>query len=386
MQHGKSSGKSSLWAALGLAGLCACAEETGPGGPAGEPQAPECAGVDAPEPVTVETTVSVVATGPAARVGSFSRQLSPYFIADGSGLYWHDARGSVFAHHPGEAGAVELLQWAEPVEGELRESFILGIAASADQIYVTNGYVPTDVYELRGISDFRGPSRLLAVPKQGGPASLVLETEDSTLWPITVEGDRLIVVAQGTGGLSYHQVNLAEPEPRLERLPVKGSWYIEPYFAGDGLVWRVAERIVLTSGFDEAEPRRITLMAGEGFSVGPGYVMTERLHSEGTVAFIDTVDLQGKSRTCTQVPSSAPLIFLESFPAPLHVYYFNWVPGDDLADLAAHTELVQLELATGALTRLNLPGITVQNIRIVGQDAESLYVVNGDALLAIQKP
>jgi hypothetical protein len=381
MQHGKS-----LWATLGLAGLCACAEETGPGVPAGEPQAPECAGVDVPEPVTVETTVSVVATGPAAPVGSFSRQLSPYFIADGSGLYWHDARGSVFAHHPGEAGAVELLQWAEPVEGELRESFILGIAASADQVYVTNGY-PTDVSDLRGIGDFRGPSRLLAVPKQGGPASLVLETEDSTLWPITVEGDRLIVMAQGTGGLSYHQVNLAEPEPRLERLPLKGSYeFDEPRFAGDGLVWHVAQRIVLTSGFDEAEPRRITLIGWEGFSVGPGYVMTLRSNSEGTV-FIDTVDLQGKSRSCAQVPSSAPLSFVESFPAPLHVYYVNWVPGDDLAELAAHTELVQLELATGALTRLNLPGITVQNsIRIVGQDAESLYVVNGDTLLAIQKP
>jgi hypothetical protein len=36
---------------------------------------------------------------------------------------------------------------------------------------------------------------------------------------------------------------------------------------------------------------------------------------------------------------------------------------------------------------MNLPGITVQPyIIIVGQDAESLYVRNGDALLAIQKP
>jgi hypothetical protein len=152
---------------------------------------------------------------------------------------------------------------------------------------------------------------------------------------------------------------------------------------GDGLV--------LSSGFDDAEPRQVAGLTGDDFSVGPGYVMARRPGSERT--FIDTVAQQdGHARSCTQVPSSAPLSFFNELAAPLHIYYFtlgNWVPenDNDLADLWAHTELAQLELATGALTLINLPGITVQPyIIIVGQDAESLYVRNGDALLAIQKP
>jgi hypothetical protein len=375
-QLGDSRGKTGLHAALGLVALCACSNADDGANGFGDPN---CVGSDAPEPVIVDATVRVVATGQ-ERIVSLSTQLSPAFIADGSGIYWHDTRGAVFAQRRGET-SVQLLPSAERVDGAPREAFILGMAASADQIYVAEGYLPTNLIDYFGIGEFDPPSRLLAVPKQGGPATVVLESEDSTLWPLAAIGERLIVMAlaDAVEGVSYYQVELGDP--RLQPLPLGGPNNYLPRSAGDALYWVNGEHL-MRSGFDDAQPQQVTSMTSFDFSVGPGYVLTREAPNA-----INTVDVQDGSSACTQLPRSAPLNSSAVALAPRHIYYLTLKDGGSGNYLTASGELVQLELETGALTRMNMPGITLQNdLAILGQDAESLYVQNGDTLLAVQKP
>jgi hypothetical protein len=375
MQHGKR-GKSALWAALGLAGLCACGEETGQGEvPAeGSGVAEECAGAEAPEPVSVDAEVSVVATdqAPFDRVDG---ELSQQFFTDGSGIYWNDFE-TVFAQRQGEAGFVELLSLSgiERADGEPGTLTVLNMAAGADQLYVS------DVY-LENLVGFP-PSRILSVPKQGGPATVVLESEDSTLWPIAVDGARLIVMVQGEGGASYQQVNLEDPQ--LEPLPLQAPSSF-PRVIGNTMYW-LEEGVVLRSGFDDAQPQQFTRLTDLDFSVGPDYLMTRGASRAGR-SVVKTLDVQDGSSNCTVVPRSAPLNSSAVALAPRHIYYVtlrNRVPADDLT---AYGEIVQLELDTGALTRLNMPGIILDvAVALVAQDAESLYVLNGNTLLAVRKP
>jgi hypothetical protein len=425
------SGKNSVRAALGLALLCACgnAADTegnpiGGGSQAPKPvtdgnpsgggfQAPElvtegnpsgggfqapkpvteenpsCVGAEAPEPVTVEATVSIIATGQDRIDAIIDTELSPAFIADGSGIYWHDTRGSVYAQRRGEAGVVQLLQGAERVEGAARASYILGMAASADQLYVTDGHLPTNAIDYYGIQEIEPPSRLLAVPKQGGPAIVLIESEDSTLWPIAALGDRLIVVGLGGNdsedGVSLYQVDLREP--RLEPLPPRPQFSVLRS-AGDAMYWLDHRSSLMRSGFDDAQPREITGMTNLNFSVGPGYVMTRDWPPSTTGPIvINTVDVQDGSSSCIQLPSSAPMNSGTVALEPLHIHYVTLHNRRPDTNIGADGELVQLALDTGALTRMSMPGIALQyDVAIVGQDAENLYVQNGDTLLAVQKP
>jgi hypothetical protein len=391
-------GKNSLCTIVGLAILCACADAadtegnpSGGGSQAPEPVTagnPSCVGSKAPEPVTVEAAVSVVATGQDRISIIIDPQLSAAFIADGSGIYWNDGRGSVYAQQRGEAGVVQLLQGAERVEGATRESYVLGMAASADQLYVTDGYLPTNLIDYLGIQELDPPSRLLAVPKQGGPATVLLESEDSTLWPIAALGDRLIVVGLARrnrfDGVSLYQVPLGNP--RLEPMPPRPEFNVLRS-AGDAMYWLDDRQILMRSGFDDAQPREITGTTNLNFSVGPDYVITRGWAGPTGPTVINTVDVRDGSSSCIQLPSSAPMNSHAVALAPLHIYYVTLRNRLPETDLMAYGELVQLELDTGALTRLNMPGITLQhNVDIVGQDAERLYVQNGDTLLAVRKP
>jgi hypothetical protein len=322
----------------------------------------------------VDAEVNVIATDqePFDRVDG---ELSQQFFTDGSGIYWNDFE-SVIAQRRGEAGVEQLLSVSgvERADGEPGVLTVLNMTASADQLYVSDGYVAN-----LAVSP---PSRILSVPKQGGPATVVLESEDSTLWPIAVDGERLIVMAQGEGGASYQQVDLGNPQ--LEPLPLRAPSSF-PRVIGNTMYW-LEDGVVLRSGFDDAQPERVARLTNFDFSVGPDYVMTRGASRTGETV-LNTLGVQNGSSNCTVVPRSAPVNYEAPALAPQHVYYFtlnNRAPGDYVT---AYAELVQLELTTGALTRLNMPGVTVgEGVAIVAQDAERLYVLNDDTLLAVRKP
>jgi hypothetical protein len=387
---GQSGGKCALSVGLGLLTLSACATEESPGGASVDP---DCADFAPAEPTTLDANVRVVATG--QNPIRSEMPLTPALIADDSGVYWYDTDGFVFAQHRGEAEVVQLLQGVELVHEEGVEvedttpvRRVASMTTDADWVFVTDRYLPWG-------SDEGGQprSRLLSIPKQGGPANVLLELEDESIWVLAADGSRLIVMVVAdapdprTGGIDrgYYQVNPADP--RLEPLPLQAS-YSTSRVSGNAMYW-TENRTLLRSGFDDAAPQQVTRLHNDDFSVGPGYFLSEDLLLVTTRLF-----LQDEGSSCARLlPSIRPFTSYGAALDPQHVYYSatpvygsaDYTTSTDYSTLTA--ELVRADVTSGALARLNTPGITLKpNVAILGHDSESLYIENGDTLLAIQKP
>jgi hypothetical protein len=73
---------------------------------------------------------------------------------------------------------------------------------------------------------------------------------------------------------------------------------------------------------------------------------------------------------------------------PQYVYYYAspvYALTDDGTPKSG--ELVRADVTSGALARLNTPGVTLKpSVAVLGHDSDSLYIENGDTLLAIRKP
>jgi hypothetical protein len=386
MQFGQSGGKYALFAGLGLLALAACASEESPGGASVDP---DCADFAPSEPTTLDANVRVVATG--QNPIRSEMPLTPALIADDSGVYWYDTDGFVFGQHRGEAEVVQLLQGVERVEhieGVEVESTepilgVLSMTTDADRVFVTDGYLQTGLDYIT-VGEFKPRSRLLSIPKQGGPATVLLELEDKTLWVLAADGPRLIVMAVADD-VRYYQVSLAEP--RLEPLALQAPYYASRV-SGNAMYW-TENRVLLRSGFDDDAPQQVTRLHNDEFSVGPGYFLSEDLLLVTTRLF-----LQGEGSSCARLlPRMRPFTSYGAALDPQYLYY-SATPvyglagsstSPDYSTLSA--ELIRADVTSGALARLNTPGITLKPyLPILGHDSESFYIENGDTLLAIQKP
>jgi hypothetical protein len=391
MQLGQSGGKYALSAGLGLLALSACATEDSPGGADVDP---DCADFAAQDPITLNADVRVVATG---QNPIWSETPSaPALIADDSGVYWYDTDGFVFTRHRGEAEVVQLLQGAEVVhiEGvEIEDTRtirrVVSMATDADRVFVTDRFLPVG-WEPDADAELQPRSRLRSIPKQGGPADVLLEFADKSIWVLATDGSRLIVrvVADQpdpqTGLIDdgYYQVNPADP--RLEPLPLQVPFSASSRVSGNAVYW-TENLTLLRSGFDDAAPQEVTRLHNDDFSIGPDYFL-----SKDSLLVTARFFVQDEGASCARLlPRIHPFAsYGEALDAQYVYYYASPVYSTSTTDDGTLSgDLVRADVTSGALARLNTPGITLQtNVAILGHDSESLYVENGDTLLAIQKP
>jgi hypothetical protein len=363
--------KTPLYVAFGsiLAGAVAC-------------EAPEYVPDDfgAADPIALDVSVQVVASGQEALGFVGGGALTPELIADDSGVYWYDQNGSVFGRRSDQGEVVELLVGAEPFhEGpfESKARVVIGLATGADRLFAGDGYAIDD-YEFIIESP---PSRLLSIPKQGGPTTVLLESETELLHPLVVDGERLIVLgARGGERASTYQVSLANPAlVPLPSNPVP-SWLA---VSGRHIYW-TETRNLWRAAFDGA-PERLDPLPSDDFSICPGYFLGHYRHSSTADSSID-IDMlylqdaqSGKARMFARLGLNITGTVCDA----QHVYYYS---SHSLGGSEEDGQLVRVDVESGQLARLSSPELSHSGVRVLGDDAENIYVDAGGTILAVQKP
>jgi hypothetical protein len=371
--------------------LSACGSEAaaGAGGPVpGEGDAPGTC-VDPGEPVTREARVEVIATGQ-GNIGTWSPLEMPALLADASGVYWADTRGAVYARQGG--GDVVTLQPGDDTEGAARRQLVVGITADTERLYVGNAFLEaaTDSFPA---PQFSPPGRLLSYPKDGGPAQILLELEDSTIYPFATDGERIIsLVIDADGNGSYYAV--APQAPQLEQLRMQRTpgGYLE--LSGETLYWSDTELPpnLVRTGFDDPAPEVVRGLLSNDFEVGPGYVLSieERFFSEqGRLA--QSFVLHGAATDPDRpLPSAGELISAKRALDARHVYWYGYRGYDGSLPAEAydpHLQLVRADVVCGTLEHLATPGLMPDaSAEILGQFGDTLYIESADQLFAVRKP
>jgi hypothetical protein len=358
-------------------GTSAC----GSGSDAGTPASVNsCAEPEPGATVTFDADVQVLAVGQSWEPKS--GMLAPMLLTDADSVYWYDGDGSVFAEHQDEDRPVELTH-AEPPESQLVQA-VLGIAQNEDQLFVGNGSRSESV-------DFVGweyspPGRLLSISKQDGKLKELLH-EDRWIAPIVADAERVIVYAGNEQGSGIYQVRFADPQ--LEPLPL-GAPLQSSQLVGDQVYWLSAERPVqlLRSGFDEAKPEALMQMPDDAFfAVGPGYVVSkkDRVLPGYFYAGKEFVLLDGSGCRFVSGQDTAPGLVAPTVTVDSRFLY--WVQFDASASASepGPVHLMRADVESGALTRMNVPGVTPGLDLIVGQDATRIFLRSQGTLVAVQK-
>jgi hypothetical protein len=384
-------------AALLAVGLSACSS-----GEAGAPaRESSCTVLEPGELATLDAEVHVLASSDAlgGAAGSLTRALLP----DGGDVYWYDGHGSVFVERQGDGRVVELKRGEPPSETHYEVG--LGLAVNAERLFVGFGQRSSSAIDFFPL-EYDPPGRLLSISKQDGQSEVLLESADYWMAPIAADAERVVVFALGDHGdgsydVGFYQVPLAEP--RLEPLPLARS--ISPsesgrpeavtaflegqlvrgqaYWMSDDNRWRL-----LRAGFDDTEPEVVMEVPDvHSFFVGPGYIMTEEnvvLSGYRQVAKDFVVNDDSGCRS-VQGPQRGDSVV----GTALDVNHAYWSRGNapGLEPTFGAFELTRIDLETGALLRLNTPGLTPSYyLRIVGQDDTRLFLVSGDTLASLRKP
>jgi len=361
-----------------LVGLGACGGGNEPDAPA---SASGCPQLDPEEPVTLDADVRVVATGliPTPQVSPLAAVLS----TDGGDVYWFDGSGSVFVERD-EARVVELMRSDAP-ESETREYVVRGIAASADRLYVGDGFLQSglDYFSV----DFDPPGRLFSISRQDGRAEVLLELSDRTVAPIAADSERVIVFADGADR-GYYQVRLADP--RLERLPLAAP-YQSSQLVGDKVYWLNNDHPprLLRSGFDDAEPESVMRMYEDDYfvAVGTDHVLSLETRILPGYFSVGKDFVLSDDSGCRAFPGPRSNGLFDLALDAKYAYWYGGRQPPELTLSPTDFELFRLDVESGASTRLNTPGFTPEaDIRIVGQDATRVFLRSNGTLVAVQKP
>jgi hypothetical protein len=317
-------------------------------------------------------------------------------LPDGGDVYWYDGHGSVFVERQGDGRVVELRRGEPPAE--MQREVGLGPAANAERLFVGYGQLPTPLIDLLPL-EYDPPGRLLSISKQDGQSEVLLELADRWMAPITADAERVVVFAVGVNDAGFYQVPLAAP--RLEPLPLARSispgddsalrlseLFLAGQLVGDQAYWVSNDNRwrLLRAGFDDSEPEVVADVPGAySFSVGPGYIMTEETVVQPGYEYSKDFVVRDDSG-CRSVQGSRSDSVVST---ALDVNYAYWSRGTapGLEPRADVVELTRIDLETGALARLNTPGLQESSyLRIVGQDDTRLFVRSGDMLASLRKP
>lgn len=310
------------------------------------------------------------------------------FLADDSAVYWYDSGGAVFARRAADPEVVQLRPPLARPAGEYFLEFPIGMADDEERLFVGQAFLQTGGVDLFPII-FEPPGRLVVIPKDGSPPTVVVELEDATIKPIASDATRVIVIVQGANGGFYQ---LIRSSLQLERLPVRAPLDAS-YSGGDTLYWSSAFEPfeLFRSRFDDAAPARVGDIERTEIDVGPGYALTRqerRVEPDYIVAqnFVVHDAATGRERA---LPGMGETISFETALDARHAYWFSY--GGEGPGRLPPTEpllrLVRVDVESGALTLLNTPGVRLApSARMIGQHADRLYLDNAGQILAIQKP
>lgn len=338
------------------------------------------------ELTSVEVEVDVVVSE-AEVAGEFAPPAES-FIADDSAIYWYDSRGAVFALRAEDPDVVQLRPPLARPAGEYFLEFSIGMAEDDERLFVGQAFLQTGVTDFVPLT-FEPPGRLVVIPKDGSPATVVVELEDATIKPIASDATRVIVIVEGANGGFYQ---LIRSSLELERLPVRAPLNAS-YSGGDTLYWTNGfdPFELFRARFDEAAPERVGDMERTEIDVGPGYALTrqERLVEPDYFVAQNFVLHDAATGAERPLPGLGETISLETALDERHAYWFSYGgegPGR-LPSADPQFRLVRVDIESGALTQLNTPGLQFNpSVRMVGQTADRLYLHNGGQIVAVEKP
>jgi len=372
-----------FWLALGL---IAC----GGGGADGAERAADassCTTLKPGDAVTLDADVQVLASHgvPSSGPGSLAQTV----VASGGEVFWYDGSGSVFVERQDQQ-VVELRH----VERSLQDpESPLGLAANSEHLYV--GYARGG-YDDVGFPAYQSPGHLLSISKQDGQVTSLLDYEQGWLTPITANDERVIVFAVGSPGIGFYQVPL--DHPRLEALPLGAAddsvalWdlFQSGQLVGDQVYWmnpRPPPYGRLRFRFDDAEPELLKPLPWEiFFSPGPDYLLTAEyaIDSDNYRVGLDFLLTDDAGCRAVRGPRDGGLASVA-----LDAKYAYW-SGYRLSELDPTTldqTLNRVSVETGAVERLNAPGVTLNNaVSFVAQDDTHLVLWSSGALLSLRKP
>jgi len=324
-----------------------------------------------------------------AEVAGTFTPLVDSFIADDSSVYWYDGRGAVFARRAGDAEVAQLRPPLARPPGEYFLEFAIGMADDEERLFVGQAFLQTNVVDHFPVPEFVPPGRLVVIPKNGDPPTVVVELDDATITPVASDAARVIVFVEGANG-GYYQLLRSSLE--LERLPLEAPFY-SSYRDGDALYWSngYSPYSLYRSRFDDPEPTVVATPERGEIDVGPGYALTrqERLvepdfRVEQNFVLHDIAT--GDERP---LPGMGEPLSFETALDARHAYWFSHGGGrpGDLVPTEPRVQLVRVDIESGALTLLNTPGFQIDSgAHLVGQTADRLFVATAGQILSIEKP
>jgi len=208
---------------------------------------------------------------------------------------------------------------------------------------------------------------------------VLLESEDTTLWPVAADDQRVVVLALGLEA-TYYEVSLVNP--RLEPLPLRPT-FGTTRVSGDSVYW-LRDHDLLRSGFGDAEPEALTRLGGESFAVGPGYFLSWEYDNAGSY----NTFLQNEGAGCDRTFPATTVIGHDAALDAQYIYSANaFVTYTAQGEGVWSHELLRVDRETGASARLNTPSINFDGfVKLLGHDAENLYLSDGYTLVGIRKP
>ena len=371
-------------AAVLAVGFGACSGEEG----AAFGSASDCTVLAAGDLATLDADVHVLASGDA--LGGGAGSLSPALLPDAGDVYWYDAHASVFVERQGDGRVVELLHGEPPTETQ--HDVGLGLATNADRLFVGYGKRYNDAIDYFAL-EYDPPGRLLSISKRDGQAEVLLESADHWMAPITADAERVIVFAagydDGAYGAGYYQVPLAAP--RLEPLPLSGAAlasFSGGQLVGDQVYWvNYYPRRLVRAGFDDLVPEELMDVPSDtSITVGPGYTMSEEYVVSSDYHYTrDFVVRDDSGCRAVKGPRGDSVVGIALDPE-----YAYWTGGEGSwinSTPPNAVDLTRIDLESGALTRLNMPGFTPNAyLFLVGHDETRLFLYSDGTLASARKP
>ncbi|HEU4579801.1 MAG TPA: hypothetical protein VFS67_16190 [Polyangiaceae bacterium] len=145
---------------------------------------------------------------------------------------------------------------------------------------------------------------------------------------------------------------------------------------------------LLRSGFDDAQPELLSdsFPTDVSFSAGPGYILTLQRARDSGYHDIGLNFVRTDDSGCRSVPGPRGEILGALALDTTHAYWSGYRQSSSDAALRDNT-LHHVDLETGAVARLNLPGIMPDYYRsFLAQDDTRLFLWSDGALLSVRKP
>jgi hypothetical protein len=331
-------------------------------------------------PTALETTSKVLAPAEVALA-----------VADDSGLYWLDRQAGVFGLPRGETSPKKLNADATNPAMPGENKALLGLISDDDKVYWAEAAPLTPPAEPGPPSP---PGRLHAVAKAGGPDLVLVELPNDVLYPLAIDGGRVIAWLAGEqSGL----VAVSTLDGEIQRLAAQVPSGPPRLFDGAAYWLESETSTVFRVSLEGGKPQPIVTLktddyASGFFRPGPGFVLWQRQKVVlEPLTMVQNFMMFDEATGCVKtLPGLGQTISSEVPVSPPYVYWktFNGLDSFSPEDPPTVTPLVRIDLQTGDIERVVTPGFELTLVDdFVAQDESNLYVhTNSGNLVSIEKP